>query len=143
PAESEELPAAPAPTFTSPAFTPPAMAPLAPVDISSAPSPAWSEPLPPTSTLTGPIFAPTSMNLLDGLTLFGGLDGSKQPQDLGVNATMGGRLSFNWGRELVDHWGLGIQAGGAYDFADNAVQVLHRLGIRDRRDKFFGPIGLF
>jgi hypothetical protein len=138
PAETEEMAAAPTPSNAPPAFTP-----LAPVDISPTPSPHWSEPLPPTSTLTGPIFAPTSMNLLDGLTLFGGLDGSKQPQDLGVNANMGGRLSFNWGRELVDHWGLGVQAGGAYDFADNAVQVLHRLGISDRRDQFFGTIGVF
>jgi hypothetical protein len=65
-----------------------------------------------------------SGNLFDGLSLFGGLDGSKQPQDLGVNANMGGRVAFNWGIPIVKEWGLGVQVGAAYNFADNAVQVL-------------------
>jgi hypothetical protein len=138
PAPIEEAPLEPSPAYPPPAVTTPA-----PVDMPSPRPAEWSEPLPPTSTFSGPIFAPTSLNLFDGLTLFGGLDGSKQPQDLGVNANMGGRLSFNWGREIVDHWGLGVQGGGAYDFSDNTVQVLHRLGGSDRRDQFFGTLGLF
>src|SRR5262245_33784590 len=52
--------------------------PSVPVD---APSNGWS---------------PESGALFDGLSLFAGLDGSKQPQDLGVNALMGGRMAFNW-----------------------------------------------
>src|SRR5262245_6909032 len=37
----------------------------------------------------------------DTLTFFGGLDGSKQPQDLGINANMGVRLAANLGLPLV------------------------------------------
>jgi hypothetical protein len=100
------------------------------------------QPLPPTATRDEQLFTATT-DLFDGLTLFGGLDGSKQPQDLGVNANMGGRLAANWGRPIVLRWGLGIQAGIAYDFADNAVQVLHRLAVSDWRDQFFTTIGIF
>jgi hypothetical protein len=38
----------------------------------------------------------------DELTLFGGLDGSKQPQDFGVNANLGGQAHFNWGLPLSE-----------------------------------------
>ena len=47
---------------------------------------------------------------------------------------MGGRAAFNWGIPIVEEWGLGVQVGAAYNFADNAVQVLHRLNVSDRRD---------
>jgi hypothetical protein len=108
----------------------------------ATPAAVWDEPLPPTSTRSEQVFTPTT-DLFDGLTLFGGLDGSKQPQDLGVNANMGGRLAATWGRPIVLKWGLGVQAGIAYNFADNAVQVLHRLGVSDWRDQYFTTFGIF
>ncbi len=102
-----------------------------------------SQPAAPTSSLNGPIFVPTSDHLFDGLSVFGGLDGSKQPQDLGVNANLGGRFAFNWGRVLVEEWHLGIQVGAGIDFSDNAVQVLNRLGVNDGRQQLFTTVGLF
>jgi hypothetical protein len=92
---------------------------------------------------TGPEWSPNSANLFDGLSGFAGLDGSKQPQDLGVNANMGGRIAFNWGIPIVQEWGLGVQVGVAYNFADSAVQVLHRLNISDRRDQLYNTLGIF
>ena len=44
--------------------------------------------------------------LFDNVSFFGGLDGSKQPQDFGVNAEFGGRASVNWGIPLVESIGL-------------------------------------
>lgn len=89
------------------------------------------------------MWSPNSNSPFDGLSVFGGLDGSKQPQDLGVNANMGGRVSFNWGLPVVDEWGLGVQVGLGYGFSDNAVQVLNRLGINDGRDQLFNTLGIF
>ncbi|MSR57097.1 MAG: hypothetical protein EXS05_05435 [Planctomycetaceae bacterium] len=80
---------------------------------------------------------------LDTVSFFGGLDGSKQPQDLGINANMGGRFAINWGMPLVEKWGLGLQAGMAYSFADAAVQVLPRLEGTDARNQYFTTVGVF
>jgi len=108
------------------------------------PAAVWSEnpPLVSESTDTRS-FLPSSNDFYDGLTLFGGLDGSKQPQDLGVNANMGGRVAANWGHALLDDWGLGIQLGTGFNFSDNAVQVLDRLDINSHRNQLFATAGLF
>jgi hypothetical protein len=105
---------------------------------------SWAEPVPSVNTDVSPsAWSPNSGALFDGLSGFVGLDGSKQPQDLGVNALMGGRAAFNWGIPVVNAWGLGVQVGLAYNFSDNAVQVLHRLGVSDRRDQLFNTLGVF
>jgi hypothetical protein len=105
---------------------------------------SWTEPAPTALADVSPNgWSPNSGALFDGLSLFAGLDGSKQPQDLGVNALMGGRAAFNWGIPVVNEWGLGVQVGLAYNFSDNAVQVLHRLGVSDRRDQLFNTLGVF
>jgi len=95
---------------------------------------------PSTDNIIGPWGALPSW--LDNLYFFGGLDGSKQPQDLGINANMGGRLSLNWGAPLLEEWGLGMQAGFAWSFADAAVQVLPRLEGTDERNQYFMTLGL-
>jgi hypothetical protein len=43
--------------------------------------------------------------LLENLSLFGGLEGSKQPQDFGVNAHFGGRFHANMGLPLLPECG--------------------------------------
>jgi hypothetical protein len=110
----------------------------------SAPPDSWTavpdEPAANTSSLN---WSPNSGNLLDGLSAFVGLDGSKQPQDLGVNALMGGRIAMNLGIPVIQEWGLGVQVGTAYNFSDNAVQVLHRLNVSDRRDQLYNTLGVF
>ena len=58
------------------------------------------------STETSPAAAAQSAigashsSVFENLSVFAGLDGSKQPQDLGINANMGLRLSANWGFRL-------------------------------------------
>lgn len=79
----------------------------------------------------------------DELTLFGGLDGSKQPQDFGVNANLGGHVHFNWGLPLSERLGIGVQFGSTLIASDNAVQVHELLGEKTTRFQNFNTVGLF
>ncbi len=74
---------------------------------------------------------------------FVGIDGSKQPQDLGVNAHFGGRVAINYGRILFKHSGLGIQLGTAITGTGNAVQVMERLEGTSDRFQSFSTVGFF
>lgn len=79
----------------------------------------------------------------DELTLFAGLDGSKQPQDFGVNANLGAQVHANWGAPLVERWGLGVQVGQGIVAHDNAVRVFEPvIGNKDRFQSFT-TVGLF
>ena len=80
---------------------------------------------------------------LDTLVLFGGLEGSKQPQDFGVNANFGSRWAANWGFPLLAEYGLGAQIGTSINQTDNAVQVFERVGETAHRTQSFSTIGLF
>ncbi len=76
--------------------------------------------------------APSLSFLWDDLSIFGGLDGSKEPEDLGVNAHFGMRGAVSWGVPLVESWGLGAELGGAANYSNNAVRVLQGLdGVHD------------
>lgn len=65
--------------------------------------------------------------LIDNLSVFVGLDGSKQPQDLGLNANMGGRTEINWGFPIFRRWGIGGQIGSSENYSDSAVHVVNQL----------------
>lgn len=80
---------------------------------------------------------------LDTLSLFGGLEGSKQPQDIGVNANFGSRWAANWGFPLLAEYGIGGQIGTSINYTDNAVQVFERIGASTHRTQNFSTIGLF
>lgn len=79
----------------------------------------------------------------DELTFFGGIDGSKQPQDFGVNANLGGQFHLNWGLPLYEELGLGLQIGQAVVASDNAVRVYELVGEATTRVQSFTSIGLF
>lgn len=81
--------------------------------------------------------------MFDNLSLFLGLEGSKQPQDFGVNATFGGRIAVNWGLPLLRDYGLGVQVGHAITFANNAVQVFERRNGNHSRTQYFTTVGVF
>lgn len=80
---------------------------------------------------------------LDNLDVFLGLDGSKQPQDFGVNAHFGGRFSVNYGFPLLERYGIGAQVGTALVQARNAVQVFERIGESTDRFQVFTTLGFF
>ncbi len=84
-----------------------------------------------------------SWSWLETLELFGGLEGSKQPQDFGTNAEFGGRLHVNWGAPLLPAWGIGVQVGTAVDLTDNAVQVFERIEGNSDRLQEFTTVGIF
>jgi hypothetical protein len=81
--------------------------------------------------------------LFDNLSIFLGIDGSKQPQDFGVNAHFGGRLFVNWGLPLVREWGIGAQIGTSLNYSDNAIQVLERVIGTTGRLQSLTTVGLF
>lgn len=82
-------------------------------------------------------------NPLDTLSLFGGLEGSKQPQDFGVNANFGSRWAANWGFPLLADYGIGAQIGTSINQTDNAVQVFERVGESSNRTQSYSTIGVF
>lgn len=87
--------------------------------------------------------APYCWNWRDTLSLFAGLEGSKQPQDFGVNAHFGGRSHINWGMPILEDAGLGLQMGTAINATANAVQVNDRLIDNTSRTQSFTTVGLF
>lgn len=80
---------------------------------------------------------------IDTLTLFGGLEGSKQPQDFGVNANFGSRWAANWGFPLLADYGIGAQVGTSANYTANAVQVYERVGSSTHRTQYFSTLGVF
>jgi hypothetical protein len=81
--------------------------------------------------------------LFDTFNLFVGLDGSKQPQDLGINANMGVRFAANWGVPVIERAGLGAQVGAAVNLSDAAVHVLDQISGTSRRTQTYVTAGLF
>lgn len=100
--------------------------------------------------ITSLLFAPTLVaaqateaSPFDTLSVFVGPDGSKQPQDLGINAHMGLRTSANWAAPLLRSAGLGVQAGLGVNFSDAAVHVLDQIGGPSSRRQVFLTLGAF
>lgn len=79
----------------------------------------------------------------DDLSLFLGLDGSKAPEDLGVNANFGLRGAFNWELPIWENRGLGVQVGSAVNYANNALPVLKAVNGTTDRVQSFTTVGLF
>ncbi len=80
---------------------------------------------------------------LDNLSFFVGLEGSKEPQDFGVNANFGGRVSVNWGVPIWEQYGLGLQIGTSLNATSNAVQVFQRVDGQVGRTQNFTTVGFF
>lgn len=87
--------------------------------------------------------APYVWNWRDTLSVFVGYEGSKQPQDFGVNAHFGGRSHLNWGAPIVEDAGLGFQIGTAINATANAVQVNERIEGNSSRTQSFTTVGFF
>jgi hypothetical protein len=84
-----------------------------------------------------------SDSVFDNLSLFAGLDGSKQPQDLGINANMGVRFSANVGIPLVPDRGFGVQIGLGFNASDAAVHVLDQVEGTSSRTQTYITAGIF
>jgi hypothetical protein len=85
----------------------------------------------------------TKTRLFDNLSIFTGLDGSKQPQDFGVNALFGGRLDVNLGLPLIREYGVGVQLGTSLNYSQDAVQVFERIQGTKRRYQNFTTVGVY
>ena len=76
-------------------------------------------------------------------TILGALDGSKQPQDFGVNANLGGQAAINTAFPVFESLGIGIQAGSSIVASSNAVRVYELLGEETGRTQSFTTLGAF
>ncbi|HKT81331.1 MAG TPA: DUF6666 family protein [Vicinamibacterales bacterium] len=86
--------------------------------------------------------SPAKSSWFENFSLFVGPDGSKQPQDLGINANMGIRVSANWGVPVAESLGLGAQIGAAVNVSDAAVHVLDQIEGTSKRTQTFVTLGL-
>ncbi len=87
--------------------------------------------------------APSPTRLLDEFTFLFAIDGSKQPQDFGVNANVGGNASMNLGIPIFEEYGIGAQFGTGIIASANAVRVFELLGESTGRTQSFTSLGLF
>ncbi len=102
--------------------------------------------LSPTPTIEGDRFnglIDDHQSIWDELTVLLALDGSKQPQDFGVNANLGGTASFNLALPLSRELGIGAQVGTGITASANAVRVYELLGESTGRVQNFTSVGLF
>lgn len=136
--EATPEPSSPTPTVAGPSH------------IESAPPQGLApEPAPPRPPVT---FAPpisredeSRSRLFDHLAFFVGIDGSKQPQDFGINALFGARFDVDWGIPLMvdDDRGIGLQVGTSLNPSLNAVGVINRIQGTKRRLQNFTTVGLY
>jgi hypothetical protein len=82
-------------------------------------------------------------SLLDNFSIFSGIEASRQPQDLGINANFGGNFSANLGVPLVKEWGLGAQIGMGVNLSKAGVKVLRVVEGTQDRQQWFTTVGLF
>ena len=84
-----------------------------------------------------------SVSLFDEISFLFAVAGSKQPQDFGVNANLGGNASANWGIPIFKEYGIGAQVGSGITASSNAVRVYELLGESTGRTQSFTTVGLF
>ncbi|MCC9645001.1 hypothetical protein LOC71_22215 [Rhodopirellula sp. JC740] len=82
-------------------------------------------------------------NPWEQLSFLAAIDGSKQPQDYGVNADLGLRLRGQYAGPLIEELGVGFQFGSALTWTDNAVRVFELLGEDTNRFQSHTTIGVF
>jgi hypothetical protein len=97
----------------------------------------------PAAAQTGGGSTQSSGKITDNLNVFMGLEGSKQPQDLGINANMGARLGVNLGFPISKGRNIGAQAGIAFNLSDAAVHVLDQVTDVSKRTQTFVTAGVF
>jgi hypothetical protein len=112
-------------------------------------NPQFAPAAPPSASVCGTPSCPSpwiqgdSSRWWDNLELFGGFEGSKQPQDFGTNAQFGGRVSANLGIPLIKEMGIGLQIGSSGNFTDNAVQVFDRIEGNRSEIQNYSTVGIF
>ena len=92
------------------------------------------------STTEGRFWAFQGPGIFD---FFSGIEGSKQPQDFGVNANLGLRGQVNFSTPIAPNYGVGLQLGTAVVGSGNAVQVFELLGESEERWQSFSTVGIF
>lgn len=88
-------------------------------------------------------FAPAPNPIWDNFSLFAGIEASREPQDLGVNANFGANLSANLGVPLLPSLGVGAQIGTGVNLSHAGVKVLRVIEGTTDRQQWFNTMGVF
>ena len=99
--------------------------------------------LPRPAAIESPCHLEPRYPLLDNLSLFAGLDGFKEPADLGINGNFGYRFAANWGLPISEERGLGIQLGVGFNYSRSVFRVLHYLDGTVDHSQVFATAGIF
>ena len=91
----------------------------------------------------GPVYDDPVWTPLSTLELWGGYEGSKQPQDFGVNAHNGGRMHVNWAAPVWAEANVGLQIGTSLTLTDHAVRVTDQVDGSSDRTQWHTTVGLF
>ncbi|QDU28767.1 hypothetical protein ETAA8_38720 [Anatilimnocola aggregata] len=92
---------------------------------------------------SGNSFCADCSSIWDELTFFAGIDGSKQPQDFGVNANLGAQFNANWGIPVWKDYGIGLQVGTGLVATGNTLQFFEFIGEPTGRTQSYTTIGMF
>lgn len=107
---------------------------------------AWTQ-----SPRIDPIATPTEGNCgastvcdsSSNFAIFGGFDGARGPDDLGINANVGGRFGVNYAAPLIEEAGIGFQIGTAGAYQQTATRFQRLNGGPGDRTQWFSTIGVF
>lgn len=86
---------------------------------------------------------PVGKSWFDNLSVYSGIDGSKEPADVGMNANFGYRFALNLGLPLVEEAGIGVQVGTSLNYSQNAIRVLRFVDGTTEHTQSFTTLGLF
>jgi hypothetical protein len=112
-------------------------------DIISSPSSEWFAATPRDREVIPDHPPSPPVGLLDNLSLFGGLDGAKGPDDLGINANFGIRTALQGSYPVCERVGLGVQVGTALNYSLSAIKVLETIDGTHDRFQSFTTVGFF
>ncbi len=100
----------------------------------------------------GPMFCPDGSycnsrqcpeTWLDNTSVFFGLDGYKEPADLGVNSNFGFRIGFNTGFAILEQFGVGAQVGTALNYSRTAMRILSAIDGTQEHIQSYTTLGIF
>ncbi|MCI0640436.1 MAG: hypothetical protein L0Y72_07270 [Gemmataceae bacterium] len=120
-----------------------------PAGFSAVQRPAGEGLLKPCSHCQGPALCPDGTccrrpeTCFDNTSLFFGLDGYKEPADLGINGNFGFRVGFNTGFAILEDMGLGAQVGTAINYSRTALRLLSAIDGTQEHIQSYTTLGIF
>jgi hypothetical protein len=127
---------------TPPTAPPPVIEPPTPWSMQPSTLTLGTEPEPPPGA-TAPPRPRRPLPAFDNLSIFGGIDGSHGPEDLGISANIGSRGAIQTSFPVVEEWNLGLHVGTGVNVHQTATRFIRLFGGPGQSTQLFSTIGLF